>query len=138
MAQAGRAAVAEAHDVALRLERELEIAALPHEHGQLASELPQPLDVRAEALDADGREAEVGHQRELRARAFECAGAHVLVARIGDTLESIASAIFPRNRAAKKSYIAALRETNPSLAPLADTEPIPVDTPIALPDLGKL
>ena len=32
-----------------------------------------------------------------------------LDARIGDTLESIANAIFPRNRAAKKSYIEALR-----------------------------
>jgi hypothetical protein len=58
-----------------------------------------------------------------------------LVARIGDTLESIANAIFPRNRAAKKSYIAALRETNPPLASLGDSDPIPIDTPIALPDL---
>ncbi len=58
-----------------------------------------------------------------------------LIARIGDTLESIANAIFPTNRAAKKSYIAALRETNPPLAALGDADPIPVDTPIALPDL---
>ena len=58
-----------------------------------------------------------------------------LVARIGDTLESIAHAIFPSNRAAKNAYIAALRESNPPLAKLADTDPIPVDTPIALPDL---
>ncbi len=61
--------------------------------------------------------------------------AATLVARIGDTLESIANAIFPRNRAAKKSYVAALRETNPALAPLGDSDPIPIETPIALPDL---
>ena len=58
-----------------------------------------------------------------------------LIARIGDTLESIANAIFPRNRAAKNSYIRALRETNPPLASLGERDPIPVDTPIALPDL---
>ena len=58
-----------------------------------------------------------------------------LIARIGDTLESIANAIFPHNRAAKKSYIDALRESNPPLASLSDRDPIPVDTPIALPDL---
>jgi hypothetical protein len=58
-----------------------------------------------------------------------------LIARIGDTLESIANAIFPRNRAARKSYIEALRETNPPLAALGDNEPIPLETPIALPDL---
>ncbi|HUQ27321.1 MAG TPA: hypothetical protein VM051_01935 [Usitatibacter sp.] len=61
--------------------------------------------------------------------------AATLVARIGDTLDSIANAIFPRNRAAKKSYLEALRDTNPTLATLGDNEPIPVDTPIALPDL---
>jgi len=37
-----------------------------------------------------------------------------LIARIGDTLESIAHAIFPNNRAAKNSYIAALREASNS------------------------
>jgi phage tail protein X len=58
-----------------------------------------------------------------------------LFARIGDTLESIADAIFPRNQAAQKSYIDALRESNPPLAALGDRDPIPVDTPIALPDL---
>jgi hypothetical protein len=58
-----------------------------------------------------------------------------LIARIGDTLESIAHAIFPDNRAAKKSYIAALRESNPPLAALGNEDPIPVETPIALPDL---
>jgi hypothetical protein len=58
-----------------------------------------------------------------------------LIARIGDTLESIAEAIFPKNRAAKRSYIEALRTSNPPLANLRDSDPIPVDTPIALPDL---
>ena len=58
-----------------------------------------------------------------------------LIARIGDTLESIANAIFPGNRAIKESYIQALRDTNPPLAALHDRDPIPIDTPIALPDL---
>ena len=58
-----------------------------------------------------------------------------LIARVGDTLESIASAIFPSNRGIKKSYIEALRASNPPLASIADTDPIPADTPIALPDL---
>ncbi len=56
-------------------------------------------------------------------------------ARIGDTLESIAKAIFPSNHAARVSYVQALRASNPPLAKLKDDEPIPVDTPIALPDL---
>lgn len=58
-----------------------------------------------------------------------------LIARIGDTLESIARAIFPDNRAARTSYVQALRANNPPLAALRDDEPIPVDTPVALPDL---
>ena len=58
-----------------------------------------------------------------------------LIARIGDTLQSIARAIFPDNSNARRSYIDALRESNPPLAPLADDAQIPVDTPVALPDL---
>ncbi|MFZ3322287.1 MAG: hypothetical protein WA190_07930 [Usitatibacter sp.] len=58
-----------------------------------------------------------------------------LIARIGDTLESIAKAIFPDNANARRTYIDALREANPPLAPLKDNEPIPIDTPVALPDL---
>jgi pilus assembly protein FimV len=58
-----------------------------------------------------------------------------LIARIGDTLESIARAIFPDNGNARRSYLDALRESNPPLKDLADNEPIPVDTPVALPDL---
>ena len=47
---ARRAAVAEADDVALRLERELEVVALAHEAGELLPELPEPLDVRAQPV----------------------------------------------------------------------------------------
>ena len=79
---AGRAEVAEAHDVALRLQRELEIAALAYESGELSTEFPELLDVRAEPVGADGREAEISDQRELRAGAFERARSHVLVARV--------------------------------------------------------
>jgi hypothetical protein len=58
-----------------------------------------------------------------------------LGARAGDTLESIATAIFPRDRTARGSYLAALRETNPSLAARGDREPIPANEFVALPDL---
>jgi len=61
-----------------------------------------------------------------------------LIARIGDTLQSIARAIFPDNSNARRSYIDALRESNPPLAPLADDAQIPVDTPVALPDLRSI
>jgi pilus assembly protein FimV len=61
--------------------------------------------------------------------------AATLVARIGDTLESIAHAIFPRNRSARRTYVEALRDANPNLATLGENDPIPVDTPVALPDL---
>ena len=61
--------------------------------------------------------------------------AATLMARIGDTLESIAHAIFPKNSGARRTYIEALRDANPSLATLRDSDPIPVDTPVALPDL---
>lgn len=58
-----------------------------------------------------------------------------LIARIGDTLESIARAIFPDNSNARRSYIDALRESNPQLKGLADNEQIPIDAPVGLPDL---
>ena len=61
--------------------------------------------------------------------------AATLIARIGDTLESLARAIFPDNRAARRSYIEAMRDANPTLATLKDDEPISVGTPVALPDL---
>ena len=49
---------------------------------EFAPELPQSLDVGTQALGADGREAEVGHQGELRTSALQRARAHVLGARI--------------------------------------------------------
>ena len=52
-----------------------------------------------------------------------------------DTLKSIATAIFPLQRGARRVYIEALREENPSLAALRDEEPIPVGSPLRLPDL---
>ena len=55
--------------------------------------------------------------------------------RPGDTLKSIASAIFPRNGGARRVFIEALREENPGLAPLKDGEPIPAGSPLKLPDL---
>ena len=55
--------------------------------------------------------------------------------REGDTLESIASAIFPRDRAARGAYLAALRESNAGLAARGDREPIPPNETVALPDL---
>jgi pilus assembly protein FimV len=58
-----------------------------------------------------------------------------LIARIGDTLASIASAIFPDNAPARQSYIKALRDANPPLATIDERDPIPLDTAIALPDL---
>jgi hypothetical protein len=61
-----------------------------------------------------------------------------LIARIGDTLQSLAHALFPESRRARTDYIAALREKNPALQALADTEPIPTDTVIALPDPRSL
>ena len=42
-----RRAVPEAHDVALRLERELELAALAHQLGEQGAERPEALDVLA-------------------------------------------------------------------------------------------
>lgn len=70
-----------------------------------------------------------------RAPVTPMAIAATLIARIGDTLESIARAIFPDSRPARESYIVAMREANPALASLGAREPIPLDTPIALPDL---
>lgn len=55
----------------------------------------------------------------------------------GDTLASIAAAIYPNRRAVAEAYVAALRAANPALAGLAPDEPIAPDTPIALPDLRR-
>lgn len=53
----------------------------------------------------------------------------------GDTLESIASAIFRRDRGARRDYLEAMREANPALAALGDGDPIAAGSVIALPDL---
>jgi phage tail protein X len=58
-----------------------------------------------------------------------------LGARRGDTLESIATAIFPRNAGARRDYLAALRADNPALAERGDAEPIPAHAAVVLPDL---
>jgi pilus assembly protein FimV len=97
------------------------VAACPGQAGELKRDYSILLDPRPVAAP--------------RPSAAPLSIAATLIARIGDTLESIANAIFPHNRGVKKSYIEALRASNPPLASLADTDPIPLDTPIALPDL---
>jgi hypothetical protein len=116
------------------------IAACPGQAGEYKREYSVLLDPRRGALPAAAAEsaqavAVPGDASAAPAAATVRSITATLMARIGDTLESIANAIFPRNRAARKSYIEALRESNPPLAVLADKEPIPIDTPIALPDL---
>ena len=61
--------------------------------------------------------------------------AATLIARVGDTLQSIARAIFPGNGSAQRAYIGAMREANPALASLRADKPIEAGTRIALPDL---
>lgn len=58
-----------------------------------------------------------------------------LEARSGDTLRSLATDVFPRNRAVRARYLQAMREANPALASLGDTDPIAAGTQVALPDL---
>jgi phage tail protein X len=58
--------------------------------------------------------------------------------RAGDTLESLAAALLPRNRAAQRNYIEALRERNPPLAALGARDPLPLDATIELPDLRTI
>jgi len=58
-----------------------------------------------------------------------------LDARTGDTLGAIATQVFPRNRAARDRYLQAIREVNPALASLGDSDAIPAGASIALPDL---
>ncbi len=58
-----------------------------------------------------------------------------ILARIGDTLESLARALVPRGNSARRDYIAAMRAANPSLQSLGEQDPIPEGTSVALPDL---
>ncbi|QJR14494.1 type IV pilus assembly protein FimV [Usitatibacter palustris] len=53
----------------------------------------------------------------------------------GDSLDSIAGLIFPRQQDARRLYVEALREANPSLGSIAPREPLPAGTTLALPDL---
>ncbi len=59
-------------------------------------------------------------------------------AREGDTLESMASKIHPRNADARARYLTALRALNPHLAAQGEGTPIAAGTAIALPDLRSL
>jgi phage tail protein X len=58
-----------------------------------------------------------------------------LDARSGDTLAGLASKVFPRNNTARDRYLQAMREVNPALASLGDSDPIPAGANVALPDL---
>jgi len=55
--------------------------------------------------------------------------------RPGDTLLAIATAIYPRQAAARDAYLQALRRDNPALADIAADAPIPPGTVLVLPDL---
>jgi pilus assembly protein FimV len=55
----------------------------------------------------------------------------------GDTLASLAAAIYPRQRAAREAYLSALRAANPAVAGLADDAPIAPGTTMVLPDLRR-
>lgn len=55
-----------------------------------------------------------------------------------DSLASIATGIFPKSRARRADYIAALRELNPALSGIADDAPLPDETILKLPDLRAL
>ena len=55
----------------------------------------------------------------------------------GDTLASLAAAIYPKDAAARDAYLQALRRDNAALATLGAEEPIPVGTILVLPDLHE-
>ena len=54
------------------------------------------------------------------------------------SVASIATGIFPKSRARRADYIAALRELNPALSGTADDAPLPDETILKLPDLKAL
>ena len=60
-----------------------------------------------------------------------------LVAVAGDTLASIATAIYPRRPAVRDAYVGAIRAANPSVAGLGAEDPIPPGTAITLPELRR-
>ena len=55
----------------------------------------------------------------------------------GETLASLATAIYPKSRAVREAYVQAIRAANPSVRSLAPDEPIPPGTAIVLPDLRR-
>lgn len=55
----------------------------------------------------------------------------------GDSLASIAAAIYPGNPAAREAYLQALRRDNAAIANLGAEEPIPAGTLLFLPDLRE-
>lgn len=55
----------------------------------------------------------------------------------GDTLASIAAAIYPKSRAVREAYVQALRAANPAVQSLGTDEPLPPGTPVVLPDLRR-
>lgn len=58
--------------------------------------------------------------------------------RAGDSMESLARLMFPRQAETQRAFIAGLRERNPALASLGDRDPIPADAAVELPDLRTL
>jgi len=55
----------------------------------------------------------------------------------GDSLASIAAAIYPKSRAVREAYVQALRAANPAVQSLGADEPLPPGTPVVLPDLRR-
>ncbi|MBX3715145.1 MAG: tail protein X [Burkholderiales bacterium] len=60
-----------------------------------------------------------------------------LVTVAGDSLASIATAIYPRGQAVRDAYVGAIRAANPAVAALGAQDPIPPGTAITLPELRR-
>lgn len=60
-----------------------------------------------------------------------------LVTVAGDSLASIAMAIYPRRQAVRDAYVGAIRAANPAVAGLGAADPIPPGTAIMLPELRR-
>ena len=58
--------------------------------------------------------------------------------REGDTLETLAKGIHPKNRSRQRQFVTALRELNPAVGALADDAPLASGSQLALPDLQTL
>jgi outer membrane biosynthesis protein TonB len=55
----------------------------------------------------------------------------------GETLASLATAIYPKSRTVREAYMQAIRAANPAVSSLRPEEPIPPGTAIVLPDLRR-